>query len=528
MLTPEVLIAVLATLGIAAGAETVKVIREYQASHRGTAPAPSQVTLTDNQGNTVTLAEVVQMNQNAVNPPRVLEHPANEIKGQSILSSPAQTVAPIQTLQHPVGEVNMPSIESIPASGIKAPSIETIPVNSGPEPIRVLKATATASQGLRDTVIGTGALTPQQLEHVWGLNGGGAEQAGGMGASYLTAGSLEELDQEILKAYENGTLSQDEMDEYNRAKARYLKAKGLSDTAMSTATNTNYLKNGKISQSVYIAAVSAATLAALKAIEVKASPAQTQTMIKQAIYISVGVQTQPAVKQITQTAQQIATQQAVKAGLQVQTQQAIKEATKTQTIEQSKTAEQEQTQEQVQTQEQTQTKATTQEATQESTNENEKESEKEKEEELEDEDELTKPRLPKPNITKDAEGFVHVPQGSATWKQGFGYRTLVPPYDQKHFIFTMNPPKGAIIVPNAKSAKDTIQKLGKGNLPQDMNVKMGIMTVDVKDPPNRPQKHSGSIAFKRIPITNNTASRSCPAASGEVWYRDYTAKRPLK
>jgi hypothetical protein len=118
--------------------------------------------------------------------------------------------------------------------------------------------------------------------------------------------------------------------------------------------------------------------------------------------------------------------------------------------------------------------------------------------------------ISKPNITKDAEGFVHVPQGSATWKQGFGYRTLIPPYDQKHFIFTMKPPKGAIIAPNAKSAKDTIQKLGKGNLPQDMNVKMGIMTVDVKDPPNRPQKHSGSIAFKRIPITNNTASRSAP------------------
>jgi hypothetical protein len=118
--------------------------------------------------------------------------------------------------------------------------------------------------------------------------------------------------------------------------------------------------------------------------------------------------------------------------------------------------------------------------------------------------------ISKPNITKDAEGFVHVPQGSATWKQGFGYRTLIPPYDQKHFIFTMKPPKDAVVVPNAKSAKDTIQKLGKGNLPQDMIVKMGIMTVDVKDPPNKPQKHSGSIAFKRIPVTNNAGSRSAP------------------
>ena len=118
--------------------------------------------------------------------------------------------------------------------------------------------------------------------------------------------------------------------------------------------------------------------------------------------------------------------------------------------------------------------------------------------------------ISKPNITKDAEGFVHVPQGSATWKQGFGYRTLVPPYDQNHFIFTMKPPKGAIVVPNAKSAQDTIQKLGKGNLPADMNVKMGIMTVDVKNPPNKPQKHSGSIAFKRMPVTNNAGSRSAP------------------
>jgi hypothetical protein len=122
----------------------------------------------------------------------------------------------------------------------------------------------------------------------------------------------------------------------------------------------------------------------------------------------------------------------------------------------------------------------------------------------------------KPDSHKDTQDFVHVPQGSATWKQGFGYRTLIPPYRQQDFIFTMKPPKGAVIVPNAKSAKDTIQKLGKGNLPADMNVKMGIMTVDVKDPPNRPQKHSGSIAFKRIPITNNTGSRNAPPHAARI------------
>jgi hypothetical protein len=122
----------------------------------------------------------------------------------------------------------------------------------------------------------------------------------------------------------------------------------------------------------------------------------------------------------------------------------------------------------------------------------------------------------KPYSHKDTQAFVHVPQGSATWKQGFGYRTLIPPYRQQDFIFTMKPPKGAVIVPNAKSAMDTIQKLGKGNLPADMNVKMGIMTVDVKDPPNRPQKHSGSIAFKRIPITNNTGSRNAPPHAARI------------
>ena len=316
--------------------------------------------------------------------------------------------------------------------------------------------------------------------------------------------NIAELDQKVSEAYTKGELTQSQLADYMAARNAYVIEKNGVGT-YSTSPKVSRNKN------VNAMALTIGIAAGVAAQQRGATKVQTAQAINQAVVSSQLVETQPAIQQITQTAQQIATQQAVKSGLQVQTQQAIKEATKTQTIEQSKTAEQEQTQEQVQTQEQTQTKATTQEATQESTKENEKENEKEKEEELEDEDELTKPRLPKPtNVTRDAEGFVHVPQGSATWKQGFGYRTLIPPYDQKHFIFTMNPPKGAIIVPNAKSAKDTIQKLGKGNLPQDMNVKMGIMTVDVKNPPNKPQKHSGSIAFKRIPITNNTASRSAP------------------
>ena len=110
MLTPEVLIAVLATLGIAAGAETVKVIREYQASHRGTAPAPSQVTLTDNQGNTVTLAEVANVARSMSAPPEQFQEsiPLNSGLKPIPESIPADSgIKPFQ--------------ESMPSQTLKAP-----------------------------------------------------------------------------------------------------------------------------------------------------------------------------------------------------------------------------------------------------------------------------------------------------------------------------------------------------------------------------------------------------------------------
>jgi hypothetical protein len=265
---------------------------------------------------------------------------------------------------------------------------------------------------------------------------------------------------------------------------------------MSTALNTNYLKNGKIAQPVYIAAVSAATLAALKAIEVKASPAQTQTMIKQAIYISVGVQTQPAVKQITQTAQQIATQQAVKAGLQVQTQQAIKEATKeatqTQTADQTQTKDQTKVQEKVQTKEQTQTKVATQEATQTATNEATNENENEAENESE--NELALPKHKKKSVEEQSEPTEDMIKNATTYKAGFGWWLRFPNGQWK---FYKKLPAGATAVGTGKgSGKRSVQTL-QGEPIRETH-KMGFETVKINLPAHQPGK-AGAISYAANP-----------------------------
>jgi hypothetical protein len=482
--TPIVILAVLASVGIAAYSQRQNIenaINHYKQTHDGQAPSASQVTLTDSSGKSVTLGQVANMNQNVIKAPQVLQHPTGEVQTQSILSSPAQTVEPIRTLSHPTNEVNMPSIESIPASGMKAESTETIPLTSGPEPIRTLQATATASQELRNTSAVSGALTPQQLEHIWGLNGGGSDQTGGFGASYLNAGSLEELDQAVLKAFENGTLTSEEMADYNRAKARYLKAKGLSDAAMESATNSNYIKGSKISKPVFVAAVSAATLAAIAT--ANATKAQQATAIKQAIYISTGVQTQPAVEIITQTAQQIATQQAVKAGLQTATQQAIKEATKTQTAEQVKERTQEQTQEQTraQTMEQAvsaQTATATDEAT--------KEAEAENENEGEAENELVA-RMPK-SKTKTTDGSTTITDddlaNATTWKAGFGWWYRFP--NGQYRFLKQTPPGAKPVKPGKGSGYASVQTI-RGKPIVDTR-RMGAVTVTI----NRPGKQPGA------------------------------------
>ena len=485
--TPIVILAVLASVGIAAYSQRQNIenaVTHYKQTHNGQTPAASQVTLTDNTGNSVTLAQVANMNQNVVKAPQVLQHPTGEVQTQSILSSPTQTVEPIRTLSHPTNEVNMPSIESIPASGMKVESTETIPLTSGPEPVRTLQSTATASQSIANTPAVGKALTPQQLEHIWGLNGGGADQGAMVGASYLTAGSLIELDQAVLKAYENGTLTQGEMDEYNRAKARYLKAKGLSDSAVASATNSMRIPKS-ISKGKFIAAVSAATLAAIAT--ANATKAQQATAIKQAIYISTGVQTQSAVEQITQTAQQIATQQAVKAGLQTVTQQAIKEATKTQTAEQIK----EQTQEQVQ--EQTRAQTMEQAVSAETTTTQETEKAKTAEDEAELENEMTAV-LAKPKNKKtpeESETITNQDLASATtWKAGFGWWYRFP---NGQYRFLRQPPPGAKPVkPGKGSGYASVQTI-RGRPIIDTR-RMGVVTVTINHPGKQPGAR-GAIAY---------------------------------
>lgn len=128
LLTPEVLLAALATLGIAAGVETVKVIREYQASHKGVAPTAAQVTLTDSAGNITTLADVVPSLSQGVKLPTVLpggtpfvnEIPATLPGGTPFAETPSKESMPV--VNEPTPQEGMTIIEN------PIPSIETFPL----------------------------------------------------------------------------------------------------------------------------------------------------------------------------------------------------------------------------------------------------------------------------------------------------------------------------------------------------------------------------------------------------------------
>jgi hypothetical protein len=488
-LTPVALIAALAAIGIYVGATESQnienAITHWKQTHQGQAPTSSQVTLTDSTGKSVTLAQVANASLTSYKNPAVLPHPTGEVKLPGVLAQPLNNAPPTSKEGMDIIENPVPTI-------LEHPTTKPIENKEGMDivnnPIQpVLKSTATAGGELTGTQAVGKTLTPGQLQALWDIGEGNDAKGMGIRPAYYSSSSLEQLDQIILKAYYAGAITQEELQEYERAKEKYLKAKAKSDTAVGSATNSVQIPKS-ISKGQFIAAVSAATIAAIAT--QNATKAQQATAIKQAIYISTGVESQTAVQIITQTAQQIATQQAVKAGLQTQTQQAIKEAT------QSKTAEQEGIHEQEQTQEQEQTKAQSMEqavstqtatATEEATNESEKENENEAENENE-----TAAKLPKPK-NKPTGGTAELTAkdiaNATAHRAGFGWYLFV----NNRWQFLKELPPGAKPVKSGKgSGYASVQTIrGKPVIAQH---RMGAVTVTINRPGYQPGMR-GAIAY---------------------------------
>lgn len=89
-----------------------------------------------------------------------------------------------------------------------------------------------------------------------------------------------------------------------------------------------------------------------------------------------------------------------------------------------------------------------------------------------------------------------------TWKQGFNYVVIDPPYRQGNVHWKREPPAGAFIVDGAGSAYRTIQALG-GDADVILTIDMGAFDVTV-DKPREPGKR-GTIKFKRD-VRGRTAS----------------------
>jgi hypothetical protein len=200
----------------------------------------------------------------------------------------------------------------------------------------------------------------------------------------------------------------------------------------------------------------------------------------------------------------------VKVGLQTATQQAIKEATKT--AEQTRVRVQTQEQvrereiERVRAREQAQEKATAAETEAE----NIKEAVKEREAELTQEltQQAVKPPWPPDQTSPNPKRIPKGATGVFTWKQGNRWVARWYPYEQQDSIWLKHKPLGAIQIPNANSAYDTIQTLT--GMPPDKvpNFRMGFEDVSVRTPPDEPIiQDRAAISFQRNALANRRISK---------------------
>lgn len=113
-------------------------------------------------------------------------------------------------------------------------------------------------------------------------------------------------------------------------------------------------------------------------------------------------------------------------------------------------------------------------------------------------------RLPELRPELD-EKFVF-PKGTKSWKQGFGWWSLMPPYTSENDrVFTRHKPRGAEIVSDEKTAIGTIQAIG-GPSADPVKMDMGVIDVYITDPPQKPDAKRGRKAIQFVRDTNKTYS----------------------
>ena len=83
-------------------------------------------------------------------------------------------------------------------------------------------------------------------------------------------------------------------------------------------------------------------------------------------------------------------------------------------------------------------------------------------------------------------------KGAVGWKQGFIYIYIYPPYGEKQVLYSRTPIKGIRLYKGAKSAYESIIKIGKGKLPAKIQRDMGIMDITITTKGKKPTIH-----FKR-------------------------------
>ncbi len=109
-----------------------------------------------------------------------------------------------------------------------------------------------------------------------------------------------------------------------------------------------------------------------------------------------------------------------------------------------------------------------------------------------------KPKFPKAPLNLGMLGEKRSPddfRGALTWRQGFGFWAAKEPYSKpEDFQFFNEPPAGAVITKDMKSAYETIQQI-TGQPPERKLLDMGIMDVVVSSPQGQPGV-AGAIDFK--------------------------------
>jgi len=95
----------------------------------------------------------------------------------------------------------------------------------------------------------------------------------------------------------------------------------------------------------------------------------------------------------------------------------------------------------------------------------------------------TRIRIPPPEVNLP-DGTKHTLteselKGAVAWKQGFIYKMIFPPYGANQIVNTRQPIAGVRVVEGARSAYETIVRLG-GILPATIRRDMGIMDIEIK------------------------------------------------